>query len=105
MKNHIVTWNHEFQCEVTMVIGKDEYLQPCELILQLKQEVNGTKNIEDLGEVVIDLAEYANMPTTTRKYLLQEAKINSAIRVESILVALCVMFISARHWDRNVTIN
>ncbi len=71
-----------------MIIGKDGYLQPCDIVIQVKQEVNGGKGVSDLGNVVIDLSECINpvksnstSSSVTRKYLLQQAKVNSAIRV------------------------
>ncbi|KAJ3173943.1 hypothetical protein HDU87_007265 [Geranomyces variabilis] len=81
-----------------MVIGKDGVLLPCELVLSVKQTVNAGKSTEDVGMVTLNLAEYATggggggassagsappprATSTSRRYLLQESRVNSIMRV------------------------
>ena len=79
VKNHSVVWNSEFSSEITISLGKDDILQPSELTLQVRQVNN--KNEETLGEAIVNLAEFADKAVSSRKYLLQNSKVNSAIRV------------------------
>ncbi|KAI8917583.1 EEIG1/EHBP1 N-terminal domain-containing protein, partial [Powellomyces hirtus] len=81
VKDHTVTWDISFRFEPQMVIGKDGVLQPCELVLFVKQTVNAGKSTEDVGMITINLAEYANSKSTCRRYLLQESRVNSILKV------------------------
>ena len=56
-------------------------LLPCEFILVVCQEKSGGKGFERIGLVIINLSEYADKRSATRKYLLQDSKINSILRV------------------------
>ncbi|KAJ3158254.1 hypothetical protein HDU86_002963 [Geranomyces michiganensis] len=97
VKDHTVTWEQPFSLSPQMVIGKDGVLLPCELVLLVKQTVNAGKSTEDVGMVTLNLAEYApagggggggaagthqqRSTSTSRRYLLQESRVNSIIRV------------------------
>ncbi|KAI8999794.1 EEIG1/EHBP1 N-terminal domain-containing protein, partial [Gaertneriomyces semiglobifer] len=81
VKDHVVTWQSQFRTDVTMVIGKDGVLQPCELVILVKQVVNAGKSSEDVGMVSINLAEFAASPSSSRRYLLQESRVNSILRL------------------------
>lgn len=81
VKEHTVTWDIQFQLEPTIIIGKDGVLLPCELLLYIKQTVNAGKSSEDVGMVSINLAEFAASRSTSRRYLLQESRVNSTLRV------------------------
>ncbi|KAJ3305261.1 hypothetical protein HDV03_001859 [Kappamyces sp. JEL0829] len=76
-----VVWNAGFSIECTMVIGKDGFLQPFELTITVKQEINGGMSSEKLGYVTICLANLAGSGSSTTRYLLQEAKSNSLLKV------------------------
>ncbi|KAJ3056222.1 hypothetical protein HK097_007705 [Rhizophlyctis rosea] len=81
VKDHIVNWDSAFTLEANMVIGKDGVLLPCELLLHIKQVVNGGRSTEDVGMVTVNLAEFAGDRSTTRRYLLQEAGVNSIVKL------------------------
>ncbi|KND04707.1 uncharacterized protein SPPG_00416 [Spizellomyces punctatus DAOM BR117] len=81
VKEHVASWDCTFRLEPTMIIGKDGVLLPCELILYIRQSVNAGKSTEDIGMVSINLAEYAASRSTSRRYLLQESRVNSIIKV------------------------
>ncbi|KAJ3168227.1 hypothetical protein HDU88_001666 [Geranomyces variabilis] len=102
VKDHTVTWEQPFPLSLQMVIGKDGVLLPCELVLSVKQTVNAGKSTEDVGMVTLNLAEYAptggtsgggggaaangapgatRSTSTSRRYLLQESRVNSIMRV------------------------
>ncbi|KAJ3216696.1 hypothetical protein HDU67_009128 [Dinochytrium kinnereticum] len=82
VKDHTVVWNASFAVEATIFLGKDGVLLPCELLLYIKQEVNGGRSSEDLGMISINLAEYADSRSSLRKHLLQDARVNSVVRVK-----------------------
>ncbi|KAI8844254.1 N-terminal C2 in EEIG1 and EHBP1 proteins-domain-containing protein [Chytridium lagenaria] len=82
VKDHTVTWNTSFAFEASIYIGKDGVLLPCELLLYIKQEVNGGRSSEDLGMISINLAEYADSRSSVQKHLLQDARVNSVVRVK-----------------------
>ena len=49
------------------------------------QVVNGGRSTEDVGMVTVNLAEFAGDRSTTRRYLLQEAGVNSIVKVSGTL--------------------
>lgn len=60
MKNHTVTWNTEFDSEVTLVVDKSDNLIPYELIVTIRQQINNSNNYDDIGTLAINLSEHAN---------------------------------------------
>ncbi|TPX33386.1 hypothetical protein SmJEL517_g03745 [Synchytrium microbalum] len=81
VRDHIVTWNSTFKLEATITVGKDGVLLPCEMLFELKQEVNGAKTAEDVGVVRVNLSEFAGLRGATRRYLLQDSKVNSTMKL------------------------
>ncbi|KAI9096138.1 N-terminal C2 in EEIG1 and EHBP1 proteins-domain-containing protein [Phlyctochytrium arcticum] len=79
VKDHTVNWDASFRLEPTMIIGKDGVLLPCELTLYVRQLVG--RSSEDVGRVSINLAEYAASRSKSKRFLLQESRLNSIIRV------------------------
>ncbi|KAI9349084.1 hypothetical protein BDR26DRAFT_891902 [Obelidium mucronatum] len=84
--------------EVVMATDRDGFLLPCELLLVVKQvalnaechlqEANGGRGAENVGSVTINLSELANQThPTVKRYLLQESKVNSTLKVFLIAVA------------------
>jgi hypothetical protein len=70
-----------------MVIGKDGELMPCILTFTIrKQETSIGKQQESIGTVDINLAEFAGSRINTRRYLLQNSKINSTIKISLELI-------------------
>jgi hypothetical protein len=81
IQNHSVQFNTVFEFEATAVMHKDtNVLQPCELSFQMKQEVNGGRP-EEIGSLTINLSEFANTPNVIKRFLLQNSKINSVMRL------------------------
>lgn len=64
-----------------LVISKQHLLQPCELKLEIYQEVGGTGAAKQMGSLSINMSEYASSGSITRRYLLEECKFNSFIKV------------------------
>ncbi|CAJ0842616.1 9985_t:CDS:2 [Entrophospora sp. SA101] len=58
VKDHSVRWQYKLQDRVQLVIGKDNFLLPCALSLSIKQELNGGKEINNIGRLKINLSEY-----------------------------------------------
>lgn len=77
IKDHQVTWNHPINTIVQLVINKQQILGNCELKLEIYQQQSG----KEIGSLVINLSEYANSGVTTERYLLQNCKFNSTIKV------------------------
>ncbi|KAJ3096731.1 hypothetical protein HDU97_005622 [Phlyctochytrium planicorne] len=82
VKDHTVTWNSPFSFETTIFLGKDGVLLPCELSVYIKQEVNGGRSSDDLGMINLNISEYANSRSSVIKHLLQDARVNSVVRVK-----------------------
>ncbi|KAI8826660.1 N-terminal C2 in EEIG1 and EHBP1 proteins-domain-containing protein [Fimicolochytrium jonesii] len=82
VKDHTVTFDTPIPLQPTLIIGKDGVLLPCELILYIRQTgVNAGKGSEDVGRVVVNLAEFGAERERTRRYLLQDSRVNSILRI------------------------
>lgn len=77
IKDHQVTWNHPINTLVQLVINKQQILGGCDLKLEIYKK--GDK--EELGSLTINLSEYAGSGVTTERYLLQNCKFNSTIKL------------------------
>lgn len=64
---------------------KRNFLKSCPALLKIKKEIDGGRSFELLGIVEVDLAEFASSKPSSRKYLLQNSRINSALKVSKIL--------------------
>ncbi|CAO3626938.1 unnamed protein product [Mucor hiemalis] len=65
-----------------LVISKQHILGPCELRLDVYQELGGySKDSTTIGSLTINLSEYAGSGLTTRRYLLDDCKFNSTIKL------------------------
>lgn len=65
-----------------LVISKQHVLGPCEFKLEVYQELGGSsKDTIPIGSLTINLSEYASSGLTTRRYLLDECKFNSTIKL------------------------
>ncbi|CAJ0756002.1 3623_t:CDS:2, partial [Entrophospora sp. SA101] len=62
IKDHSVRWQYKIRNSVQLVIGKDNFLLPCELHLSIKQELNGGKEVSNIGRLKINLSEYVGPP-------------------------------------------
>ena len=105
IKEHRVVYDYSKTVDLRLVIGKDSVLQEAHIhfeVLQAYQTSGHTERIT-LGVVKLNLAEYVNASesdhaennTISRRYLMQESKINSTLKIE----------ISMKHveGDRNYT--
>ncbi|CAG8587059.1 12488_t:CDS:2 [Acaulospora morrowiae] len=81
IKDHRVFWNYRLHNTTQLVIGKDGFLMPCELRLTIKQELSGGREINNIGKLSLNISEYVGLNATNRKYLLQDSKINSTLKL------------------------
>lgn len=64
-----------------LVIDKHSMLGACELKLEVFQQISGGKETHSIGDLTINLSEYAGSSVTTRRYLLDHCKFNSTVKV------------------------
>ncbi|SAM00710.1 hypothetical protein [Absidia glauca] len=81
IKDHTVEWFSSVTTMAELVISKQHMLQPCELKLEIYQEVGGTGAAKQMGSLSINMSEYATSGSITRRYLLEECKFNSFIKL------------------------
>ncbi|KAI8095284.1 hypothetical protein BDF21DRAFT_329438 [Thamnidium elegans] len=61
---------------IQLVTNKQQILSSCELKLEIHQ-----KGGKEIGSLSINLSEYAGSGVTTERYLLQDCKYNSTIKL------------------------
>ncbi|KAG1176313.1 hypothetical protein G6F70_006430 [Rhizopus microsporus] len=66
IRDHSIFWGYPINTLAHLVISKDNILGPCELKLQVFQEIGG---------------KYAGSGLVSRRYLLDECKFNSTIKL------------------------
>lgn len=82
IKDHKVVWNHATTVQdIRMTIGRNNILQSQNITLQVFHEYPQNKEKILLGIVTLNLAEYAGMESVTRRYLMQNSKVNSTVKV------------------------
>lgn len=82
IRDHCIFWGHPISTMAHLVISKQHILGPCELRLEVYQELGGSRDTIPIGSLTINLSEYASSGLTTRRYLLDECKFNSTIKVK-----------------------
>ncbi|KAI4716030.1 hypothetical protein E4T48_07786 [Aureobasidium sp. EXF-10727] len=91
IKDHKVVFDYNKQTPVRLVIGKDQMLQESWIHLEIIQEYSSAGKGERiiLGNIKLNLAEYVDTNDqghdsdegVTRRYLMQDSKINSTLKV------------------------
>ncbi|RPB15322.1 hypothetical protein P167DRAFT_551971 [Morchella conica CCBAS932] len=82
IKDHKVAWHFTHTCEeIRMTIGRNGMLQEQLLIFEVCQEYAGARERIALGTVQLNLAEYTQVHRDTRRYLMQDSKINSTLKI------------------------
>lgn len=82
IKEHKVEWGYQTSWTSRIVINKSGLLQESMIEFEVSQEMYGGKERHALGKLALNLAEYANLnESTTRRYLLQESKVNSTLKI------------------------
>ncbi|CAO3614759.1 unnamed protein product [Cunninghamella blakesleeana] len=80
INDHSVVWRHSIKTQCELVISKQHLLMPCELKLEIYQEIGGS-NLKQIGSLLLNISEYATIGPSTRRYLLEECKFNSFIKL------------------------
>ncbi|KAJ2078846.1 hypothetical protein H4R24_004205 [Coemansia sp. RSA 988] len=78
--NREVRWSHAIEHPVDIPIGKDGTLAPCELRIAIRQEVYSHVRMK-VGVLTVNLSEYARLSGSTRRYFLQECKLNCTLKL------------------------
>ena len=88
IKDHKVVWDYKRSLQLRVVADKDGFLQDTELNLEVAQEYASGPRAERiaLGHVKVNLAEYIDASYDSdegvvRRYLMQDSKINSTLKV------------------------
>jgi hypothetical protein len=81
IKDHQVIWNHPIATMSQLLLQKQNVLGPCELKLEIYQTPG-----KEIGSLTINLSEYADRGVSTERYLLENCKFNSSIKVNSNLL-------------------
>ncbi|KAI9476085.1 MAG: N-terminal C2 in EEIG1 and EHBP1 proteins-domain-containing protein [Benjaminiella poitrasii] len=81
IRDHCIFWGHPISTMAHLVISKQHILGPCELKLEVYQELGGSKDTVPIGNLTINLSEYAGSGLITRRYLLDNCKFNSTIKL------------------------
>jgi hypothetical protein len=81
IRDHTIFWGESISTTSELVISKKQghVLGPCEFKLEVYQE--NARELIPIGNLVINLSEYAESGLTTRRYLLDDCKFNSTIKV------------------------
>ncbi|KAJ2498486.1 hypothetical protein GGH96_004270 [Coemansia sp. RSA 1972] len=75
-----VLWSHAVRVSVDIPIGKDGMLAPCELRIAIRQEVYSHMRMK-VGVLAVNLSEYARLSGSSRRYFLQECKLNCTLKL------------------------
>lgn len=87
IKEHKATWDYQKTTQVRLTIDRNGNLQDTEIHFDVLQEYSAHSRGIQLGFVKLNLAEYVNKDDDedglgiTRRYLMQQSKINSTLRV------------------------
>lgn len=87
-----MNYDYEKLIPIRLVVGKDQVLQECWIHFEILQEYQSGGKAEriTLGLIKLNLAEYVDAGqhnekdggSITRRYLMQESKINSTLKIE-----------------------
>ena len=81
IKEHKVSWRYERTVSnIRMTVDRSGMLNEQLVMFEISQEYSGRERIM-LGTVTLNLAEYAGVEKETRRYLMQDSKINSTLKV------------------------
>jgi hypothetical protein len=87
IQDHRASWSHTKVLPVRLTIDRNHMLQDCEISFEIYQEFSSGSRGDRilLGNIKLNLAEYVDKSDeaqcVTRRYLMQDSKINSTLRV------------------------
>jgi len=80
--DHKASWpDYQRECMFKVGIGRNGLLQERMLMMEVWVEMISGRERFRIGHVGVNLSEYASVKRETRRYLLQESKTNSTIKV------------------------
>ncbi|CAI2179434.1 10266_t:CDS:2, partial [Funneliformis geosporum] len=79
IKHRSIAWNYKLQNSVQIIIGKDGVLMPCELSIKVKQELNGRKEVNNIGILLLNLSEYVGLNSVTQSPPIKKPQIFGGI--------------------------
>src|SRR5579859_6659323 len=80
--DHKAGWtDYRRECTFKVGIGRGGVLQERMLIMEVWVEMISGRERLRIGNVAVNLSEYASVKSETRRYLLQESKMNSTVKV------------------------
>jgi hypothetical protein len=79
---HEAFWDETFHITSTLQIDKKGTLEDCIVECIVRKESTNDEGYEQLGVVSVNLAELASADQVNCRYLLQDSKINSTIKVQ-----------------------
>ncbi|KAJ1724769.1 hypothetical protein LPJ53_000976 [Coemansia erecta] len=82
--NQEVRWGHTITKTIDIPISKDGLLSPCELKVAIKQEVYSHVRTK-VGTLAVNLSEYARLSGSSRRYFLQECKLNCTLKLSIVV--------------------
>ena len=98
IKDHKVTWKYERTVpNIRMTVDRNGVLHEQLVMFEICQEYSGRERIM-LGNVTVNLAEYAGVAKETRRYLMQDSKINSTLKVCTIFIFLILFRLLTDFW-------
>ena len=87
--DHRAGWtNYVRECTFKVSVGRNGVLHERMLILEVWLEMISGRERVRIGNVTVNLSEYASIGSETRRYLLQESKMNSTAKVTIMVVHL-----------------
>ncbi|KAI8997531.1 N-terminal C2 in EEIG1 and EHBP1 proteins-domain-containing protein [Pilobolus umbonatus] len=81
IRDHSIIWGHRIITKAHLIISKHHVLGSCEFKMDVYQELGGHKDAIPIGGLTINLSEYANSGYITRRYLLNDCKFNSTVKL------------------------
>lgn len=80
--DHKASWpKYQRECMFKVGIGRNGVLQERMLMMEVWVEMISGRERFRIGHVGVNLSEYASVKRETRRYLLQESKMNSTVKV------------------------
>jgi N-terminal C2 in EEIG1 and EHBP1 proteins len=87
--DHKAGWtDYQRDCTFKVGIGRNGVLQERMLMIEVYVEMISGRERFRIGMVAVNLSEYASVKSETRRYLLQESKMNSTVKVTIAVVHL-----------------
>ncbi|KAJ2697528.1 hypothetical protein H4218_003902 [Coemansia sp. IMI 209128] len=78
--NREVRWSQAVEKSADISIAKEGVLAPCELKISIKQEVYPHVHMR-VGALTVNLSEYARLSGSSRRYFLQECRLNCTLKL------------------------